>query len=386
MANKDGFVYRLDATPSFNVLEPTDGNKFSVVLGVSDTDGSDNWIAGGMMSCELTVGCGGNPACKSYARGQYWTDDSTTANNLKESGLCTGSVIPRTVGFAVSAGGTIVGLGNNPNDPTEAGYRWAFVWESGPSSVPEELPKLSGSDEDAAYDIRVPTSGPMEIVGGSFFLQALLWRHNGTDWSDDPINLDDVSVACKAGTFGTLQRATGINSSGWICGWGDNGCGDTQAFVLVPYDQYTICPGDIANSGPCGGPGSECPDGAVNVFDLLELLSNWDTDRPGANIAVPHNDVVDVFDLVELLSEWGLCIEGSSATVNSLEYEVTNAGLTMDDWDDYMDVVTDEYEDEKVKANWRVRRRRICLRHDWMQNYISDCTTCPACPFADPFE
>jgi len=56
-----------------------------------------------------------------------------------------------------------------------------------------------------------------------------------------------------------------------------------------------FCPEDLANN-----------DGLVNVFDLLELLSNWGTDGPGANLDQP-NDVVNVFDLLGLLSAWGAC-------------------------------------------------------------------------------
>jgi hypothetical protein len=62
-----------------------------------------------------------------------------------------------------------------------------------------------------------------------------------------------------------------------------------------------ICPADITDSGKT----SE-PDGTINVFDLLELLSNWGTDGTGAAIAEPTN-VVDVFDLLELLQAWGEC-------------------------------------------------------------------------------
>ncbi len=60
------------------------------------------------------------------------------------------------------------------------------------------------------------------------------------------------------------------------------------------------CPWDIATSV---GPGQ---DGDVNVFDLLELLSNWGTGGPGSGIAPPFN-VVDVFDLLDLLANWGPC-------------------------------------------------------------------------------
>jgi len=42
----------------------------------------------------------------------------------------------------------------------------------------------------------------------------------------------------------------------------------------------------------------------VNVFDLLELLANWGSDGPGADLDEP-NDVVNVFDLLALLSAWG---------------------------------------------------------------------------------
>jgi hypothetical protein len=60
------------------------------------------------------------------------------------------------------------------------------------------------------------------------------------------------------------------------------------------------CPADLTNSK-----GTE-PDGAVNVFDLLALLSNWNTDGLGAAIAAPTN-IVDVFDLVGLLEAWNSC-------------------------------------------------------------------------------
>ncbi len=63
-----------------------------------------------------------------------------------------------------------------------------------------------------------------------------------------------------------------------------------------------LCPADITDSGA-----KNMPDGAVDVFDLLELLANWATNGPGANIADPPNDFVDVFDLLDLLAAWGDC-------------------------------------------------------------------------------
>jgi len=66
-----------------------------------------------------------------------------------------------------------------------------------------------------------------------------------------------------------------------------------------------------AAAGPSAGP-VECSadiagdDDLVNVLDLLELLSNWDTFGPGATLAAPIS-TVDVLDLLELLGAWGPC-------------------------------------------------------------------------------
>lgn len=61
------------------------------------------------------------------------------------------------------------------------------------------------------------------------------------------------------------------------------------------------CPADIIDSGK-----DNLPDSTVDMFDLMELLMNWNSDGPGAEIAEPI-DIVDVFDLVALLDSWGPC-------------------------------------------------------------------------------
>lgn len=66
------------------------------------------------------------------------------------------------------------------------------------------------------------------------------------------------------------------------------------------------------NAGPDPGMGVLCPsdisghDGVVNVNDLFALLSNWATNGPGADLAMPL-DTVDVQDLFQLLTAWGAC-------------------------------------------------------------------------------
>ncbi len=76
-----------------------------------------------------------------------------------------------------------------------------------------------------------------------------------------------------------------------------NYAGDTGS---VDCSDEPKCPADLTDSK--GGP----PDGLINVFDLLELLANWNTNGNGAAIAAP-TDVVDVFDLLELLGNWNSC-------------------------------------------------------------------------------
>lgn len=67
--------------------------------------------------------------------------------------------------------------------------------------------------------------------------------------------------------------------------------------------QYMVrlpCPADLTDVM------GMAPDGQVNVFDLFVLLTNWNMDGPGADLAAPHY-IVDVFDLFVLLGAWGPC-------------------------------------------------------------------------------
>lgn len=96
------------------------------------------------------------------------------------------------------------------------------------------------------------------------------------DFDDDPRRIDDPNTV-------------------------DTGDGDAPIIDMGAQEfQPILCPADIANAG---GP---TPDGMVNVFDLLELLTNWGTNGPGAAISPPTN-IVDVFDLLALLAAWGDC-------------------------------------------------------------------------------
>jgi len=49
------------------------------------------------------------------------------------------------------------------------------------------------------------------------------------------------------------------------------------------------------------------------------------------------------------------------------------AGLTMNDWDAFEDVMTNGTQQEQEQYN--------C----WMRRYISGCVVCPPCPGPDPY-
>ncbi|HRP62749.1 MAG TPA: GC-type dockerin domain-anchored protein [Phycisphaerales bacterium] len=119
----------------------------------------------------------------------------------------------------------------------------------------------------------------------------------------------------------------------------------------------------------------------VDVQDLLILLANWgvysggdcfspDFRGTGSN---PPDGVVDVLDLIFLLGEWGPC-PAIDVTVLTLSEELTEAGLTQQQWTDDYNTMTGGAS-QSVKVNW------TC----WMENYLSQCTSCPECPDDDPF-
>ena len=60
-------------------------------------------------------------------------------------------------------------------------------------------------------------------------------------------------------------------------------------------------------AGACPWDCSAAPDGAVNVPDLLALLSVWGIFAPGQPCDFDNTNVVNVPDLLELLAHWGVC-------------------------------------------------------------------------------
>jgi hypothetical protein len=85
--------------------------------------------------------------------------------------------------------------------------------------------------------------------------------------------------------------------------------------------------------------------------------------------------VVDGADLLILLASWGPC-PGFDHLSDPLTLEelIEDAGLTMDDWDHFMSIMTGDGPDRE-KENY------LC----WMENYLMQCVLCPSCPGPDPF-
>jgi hypothetical protein len=84
--------------------------------------------------------------------------------------------------------------------------------------------------------------------------------------------------------------------------------------------------------------------------------------------------VVDGGDLLILLGAWGQC-PGFEELDDppSLAELLKNAGLTDEQWSEFVSVMMNGTEPEK--ANY------LC----WMENYFALCDPCPTCPDSDPF-
>jgi len=369
-----GFIYDLVADQSEDLPAPAGvSGRDSVAFGVNTPSTGDLRIAGSTYQNNFGAGCGQFNCCLEQITGAFWdVDTSIDAATLKRVGQ--GQFEAGVIGYAVNADGLVVGSGHDSDDTfgpmDDECRRRAVVWdEADPSNTVLRLDQIdapSGEDQNDAFDIRGTESNlPMEVVGWSILNQeALLWRWNDTSGSWDLVRLNDA--ACTAGII-ALRRAEAINANGWVAGH-TLGAG----WVLIPFDEYhsNVCPADIANSGS-----STCPEGVVNVFDLLHLLSGWGVSGSVADISGPSgvpDGTVDVFDLLELLASWGVCI-GNPPSPSSLEDELNDAGLTMNDWDAFEDVMTNGTQQEQ--ENYKC----------WMENHLTGCVVCPPCPGSNPY-
>ena len=172
-----------------------------------------------------------------------------------------------------------------PLDPAQP-MRIMLVWTDAPGHG------LGGSTPAWNNDLDLTVIAGNTYLGNNF---------DGSGYSapggtaDGMNNTEGVFLGPLPPVAATVQvAARNINSDGIA----NNADSTDQDFALVCYnciESGIDCPSDLIGN-----------DNTVDVFDLLELLSNWTTDGPGAAIAPPTN-VVDIFDLLELLASWGPC-------------------------------------------------------------------------------
>jgi len=257
-------------------------------------------------------------------------------------------------------------------DPDENCVRRATIWPFGIVDAAEALPFVDPIDSNDSYANAVSDligwtgNSEVHVVGRDEELDAAtLWRGNPGDWS--AYDLNEISCGDMLPPL-QLREATDVNNHGWIVGWMRVNIDDpeeaaTHAFLLVPRGW---CPGDLNF------------DGVVDGIDLLMLLASWgNCPDPCCCLADLNDDgAVNGADLLILLSNWGQC-PGFAHVDDPLPLEdlLANAGLTTDDWDEFVDVMTGD-ESDAVKDNY------LC----WMENHLTQCTTCPTCRGRDPFD
>ena len=124
-------------------------------------------------------------------------------------------------------------------------------------------------------------------------------------------------------------------------------------------------------------------DGTVGIVDFLALLGQWGQQCTSCDFGL-GDPGVGINEFLELLDRWfTVCPLSSAPPPLSLEQELADACLTEDEWDEYVDVMTDEASSQADKD-----------RYDcWMRHYIIDCSRCSCphtgtgsgCPNPDPF-
>ena len=190
-------------------------------------------------------------------------------------------------GFTAVAGGInstgteVVGWGQVPAKGFPFGLTRAFLWREGRMI---DIPPPRGFTRSSAADI---TDGGLVLVNatGPGTASAFIW-HDGVITDLNDLIPPELGVEVTGGSA--------INSKGQITGQAHNDQpGDVVAFLLTPIESQV---GDL--DGDC----------AVDILDLLILLSNWGpcADPPDPFPADLDGDgSVGIIDLLTLLANWG---------------------------------------------------------------------------------
>ena len=190
-------------------------------------------------------------------------------------------------GVFLSDGSTTITIANTNSTPD------LTVVESFPSSVNEAgLVAFRGKDgmgDDAIY------------VGDGTTLRKVVKEHDIVPTDNGPGRIDQHDNSLVFGGAVAINAAGDITFQAALAPPGDPGVEWGNGLFIAYADPIEV-PGDIA---PPGG------DGAVNVQDLLAVISAWGTcpKQPASCFAdvapAPGDGVVNVIDLLFVISNWG---------------------------------------------------------------------------------
>jgi probable HAF family extracellular repeat protein len=223
-----------------------------------------------------------NQACRWDSAGNQTALTPLSVDNVK------------SYGYGINNNGVCVG---SASIASSSSVMHAVSWDSGGS--PTDLGTLGGNLAVAyAINNTGEVVGSSQYTGGGSTFHASLFVSGGA-----PIDLssDSVVPSLTAAGWTYLMRATGVNASGQIVGWGTKDSAN-HGFLLTP-----------ALSGDAN------LDGTVNINDLSKVLTNYDkTGLDWAGGDFDGNGTVNISDLSKVLTNYDKSIGSSAAGVRAV--------------------------------------------------------------------
>ena len=198
-----------------------------------------------------------------------------------------------TYPLAINAGGTMI-VGYD-GDLAAGGYRRGFAQVGGSVISMGTLGDTTSWSEALAVNAGNQAVGWYSLSSYTGPYDAFIW-----DSTNGMRDLNTIFAPVLPAGF-VLQEATGINDAGYICGYGTNAAGQTDAFLLKP-----LMPGD-ANL-----------DGKVDINDLTIVLTQYNATGMAWTQGDFNGDgTVDINDLTIVLAHYNQSL-GTSLGINAV--------------------------------------------------------------------
>lgn len=272
---------------------------------------------------------------------------------------------------AISGSFAIVGAQFSNNNGADSGSAYIFARDpGGPNWDPVVMLTAADAAEGDSFGCTVSISGDTATVGAPLDDDNESASGSAYIFQRDYGDADWGQVAKIVASDGQASDFFG----GSICASGDivvvgASLEDQAAFDAGASYIFCLCPGDTNL------------DGLVSIVDFLDLLLHWGAcaDPDNCPWDLDGNETVEVVDFLALLQNWGACVCSGEPDPMTLAEELADACLTQDDWDEYVDVMTDPQSSSAEKA-----------RYDcWMRHYMLNCDNCSCgreiCSGKDPF-